>query len=93
MPAHRCLREHYDTMPSRSFSSPVPMLAKMVVVAVFIGVLASLASALLFLLKDRGKTDRTVKALTMRVGISIGLLCLLVLLWALGLIQPHGIQP
>ena len=69
------------------------MLAKLVVVAIFIGVLASLGSALLFLVKDRGQTDRTVRALTMRVGISIGLLCLLVLLWALGLIQPHGIQP
>ena len=69
------------------------MLAKLVVVAIFIGVLASLGSALLFLVKDRGQTDRTVRALTMRVGISIGLLCLLVLLWTLGLIQPHGIQP
>ena len=69
------------------------MLAKLVVVAIFIGVLASLGSALLFLVKDRGQSDRTVRALTMRVGISIGLLCLLVLLWALGLIQPHGIQP
>jgi len=69
------------------------MLAKLVVVAIFIGVLASLASALFYLVRDRGQSDRTVKALTMRVGISIGLLCLLVLLWALGLIQPHGIRP
>ena len=69
------------------------MLAKLVVMAIFIGVLASLASALLYLVKDRGQSDRTVKALTMRVGISIGLLCLLLLLWALGLIQPHGIRP
>jgi H+/Cl- antiporter ClcA len=80
-------------MPARSHPGPVPMLAKLVVVAIFIGVLASLASALLYLVKDRGQSDRTVKALTMRVGISIGLLCLLVLLWALGLIQPHGIRP
>ena len=69
------------------------MLAKLVVVAIFIGVLASLGSALLYLVKDRGQSDRAVRALTMRVGISVGLLCLLVLLWALGLIQPHGIQP
>ena len=69
------------------------MLAKLIVVAIFIGVLASLASALLYLVKDRGQSDRAVKALTMRVGISIGLLCLLVLLWALGFIQPHGIRP
>ena len=69
------------------------MLAKLIVVAIFVGVLASLASALLFLVKDKGRTERTVRALSMRVGISIGLLCLLVLLWALGLIQPHGIRP
>ena len=69
------------------------MLAKLLVVAIFVGVLASLASGLFYLVKDRGRTDRTVKALTMRVAISIGLLCLLVLLWALGLIQPHGIRP
>ena len=69
------------------------MLAKLIVVAIFIGVLASLASALLYLVKDRGQSDRAVKALTMRVGISIGLLCLLVVLWALGLIQPHGVRP
>ena len=80
-------------MPRRLFPDPDPMLAKLLVVAIFVGVLASLGSALLFLVKDRGQTDRTVRALTMRVGISIGLLCLLVLLWALGLIQPHGIQP
>ena len=68
------------------------MLAKLVVVAIFIGVLASLASALLYLVKDRGHSERTVRALTMRVGVSIGLLVLLVVLWALGFIQPHGIR-
>ena len=69
------------------------MLAKLLVVAIFIGVLASLASGLIFLVKDKGRSERTVRALTVRVGISIALLCLLVLLWALGLIQPHGIRP
>ena len=71
----------------------VPMLAKLVVVAIFIGVLVSLASGLFFLVKDKGRSERTVRALTVRVGISIGLLCLLILLWALGLIEPHGIRP
>ena len=72
---------------------PDPMLTKLVVVAIFIGVLASLGSGLFFLVKDKGRSERTVRALTIRVGISAGLLCLLVLLWALGLIQPHGIRP
>lgn len=69
------------------------MSAKLVVVAIFIGVLASLASALLYLVKDRGQSERTVRALTVRVCVSIGLLVLLVVLWALGFIQPHGIRP
>ena len=69
------------------------MLAKLAVTVIFIGVLISLGSGLFFLVKDKGRSERTVRALTMRVGISIGLLCLLVLLWALGLIQPHGIRP
>ena len=71
----------------------LPMLAKLVVVVIFIGVLASLASGLFFLVKDKGRSERTVRALTIRVGVSIGLLCLLVLLWALGLIEPHGVRP
>lgn len=69
------------------------MLAKIVIVAIFIGVLASLGSGLFYLVKDRGRSERTVRALTIRVAISIGLLCLLVVLWMLGLIQPHGIRP
>ena len=69
------------------------MLAKILVIAIFIGVLASLGSGLFFLVKDKGRSERAVRALTMRVAISIGLLCLLVLLWWLGLIQPHGIRP
>jgi putative copper export protein len=69
------------------------MSAKLVVVAIFIGVLASLASALLYLVKDRGQSERTVRALTVRVCVSIGLLVLLVVLWALGFIQPHGVRP
>ena len=75
------------------FPRPVPMLAKILVVAIFIGVLASLGSGLFFLVRDKGRSERTVRALTMRVAISIGLLCLLVLLWSLGLIEPHGIRP
>ena len=69
------------------------MFAKLAVAAIFIGVLISLGSGLFFLVKDKGRSERTVRALTVRVGISIGLLCLLVLLWALGLIQPHGVRP
>ena len=65
---------------------------KTLVVAIFIAILASLGSALFSFMKDQGKTDRTVKALTVRVVLSIGLFVLLLVLGATGIIQPHGIQ-
>lgn len=67
------------------------MLGKILVIAVFIAILASLGSALVFLIKDRGGSTRTAKALTVRIGISIGLFALLFVFWWLGLISPHGI--
>lgn len=68
------------------------MFGKILVTAVFIAILASLGSALVFLVKDRGKSDRMAKALTLRIGVSICLFALLFILWWLGLISPHGIQ-
>lgn len=67
------------------------MLGKILVIAVFIAILASLGSALVFLIKDRGGSTRTAKALTVRIGISICLFALLFVFWWLGLISPHGI--
>jgi heme/copper-type cytochrome/quinol oxidase subunit 4 len=65
---------------------------KIIVVIAFILILGSLGSALFFLMKDKGKSDRTVKALTMRVGFSIALFILLLLAYKLGYIQPTGIR-
>lgn len=69
------------------------MLGKVLVVAIFLAILASLGSALVFLIKDQGRSTRTAKALTLRIGISVCLFALLFILWWLGLITPHGIQP
>lgn len=43
------------------------------VVLAFIGILASLASALVYLMRDKGTTSRTVNALTVRIGLSVAL--------------------
>jgi len=70
------------------------MFTKFLVVAVFAGILIALGSALVFLIRDRGKdSHRTARALTVRIGVSIGLFALLFVLYALGLIHPHGVQP
>ena len=57
------------------------------VVLVFIAfILFSLFSALYFMLKDRGRSTRTVKALTIRVALSILLFLLLLAGFKLGFI-------
>ncbi len=52
-------------------------------------ILVSLGSALVYLIKDRGQSNRTVRALTFRVGFSIALFLLLMLGYYLGLIEPR----
>ena len=57
------------------------------VVFVFIGfILASLFSALYFLLKDKGQSQRTVRALTVRIVLSIVLFVMLMLGFHFGFI-------
>jgi hypothetical protein len=65
---------------------------KIVVAVAFILILGSLASALFFLMRDKGKSNNTVKALAARVGFSIALFLLILLAHKLGYIQPTGIR-
>ena len=55
------------------------MFIKIAVVLVLIVILGSLFSALFFLNKDKSGSDRTVKALTMRIGLSIALFIALII--------------
>ena len=50
-------------------------------------ILASLFSALFFIYKDRGGSKRAVKALALRVGLSVGLFLLLMAGYYFGLIK------
>lgn len=60
---------------------------KLVVVLMLIGVIASLFSGLFFLFRDQGAGQRTVKALTLRIGLSLALFVLLMLGHRYGLIR------
>ncbi len=64
-----------------------------VVMLAMLGILGSLASALVFLMRDKGKTNRTANALTWRVGLSIALFLLVLLAHSLGWIEASGIRP
>ena len=65
---------------------------KILVAVAFILILASLGSALVFLMKDKGKSNRTVTALAFRVGFSIALFILILVAYHQGWIQPTGIR-
>jgi len=66
---------------------------KILVVLVLIVIVGSLGQALFYLLKDRERSPRTVRALTLRIGLSIGLFVLLLISFSAGLIKPHGLRP
>lgn len=65
------------------------MLFKTIVIFVLFLVVSSLFTALYSMIKDRGQSDRTVKMLTMRIGLSIGLLIFILIGYQLGWINPH----
>ncbi|OGV52245.1 MAG: hypothetical protein A3F46_02590 [Legionellales bacterium RIFCSPHIGHO2_12_FULL_42_9] len=67
------------------------MLAKLIVVITLLIILFALGSSLFFLVKDEGKRNRTVKALTWRIGLSLTLFVFLFIAFSLGWIKPHSI--
>ena len=69
------------------------MIGKSIVVAIFLGIVAAMGSALYFFVNDRGDSDRLAKALTWRIAVSVSLFVLLFVLWWAGLIQPHALHP
>ena len=49
------------------------------IVVVLLGIFASLGSGLYFLVRDRGKTERMVVSMSIRVALAVALLVLLAL--------------
>jgi DUF2909 family protein len=59
---------------------------KILVILFLVAIVASLGSALFFLITDQGRSKRTVKALAWRVGLSLALFLLLMASYYFGLI-------
>ena len=55
-------------------------------------ILASLASALYYLIKDKGQSDRTVKMLTLRVALSLTLFIMLMAGYYFGIVPQSGLR-
>lgn len=65
-------------------------MMKLLVVLMLLAIVISLFSGLFFLYRDRGAGSRTVRALTLRIGLSIGLFILLLLAFRFGLIPGYS---
>ena len=63
---------------------------KLIIILLLIGVIGSLFSGLFFLFRDRGSSDRAVKALTLRIGLSMAIIALMMLGYRFGLIPGYG---
>jgi hypothetical protein len=63
---------------------------RIIIVLAFIGIILSLGSALVFLVRDRGSTSRTVNALTVRVGLSVALFVFILFSYWMGWIEPRS---
>jgi low temperature requirement protein LtrA len=69
-------------------------MLKTVFIIIFLCILFSLGSALFHLVQqksDETPSDKTVKALTFRIGLSIVLFIIVAIALLSGLLQPHGI--
>lgn len=68
---------------------------KILVALAFVAIIASLGSALFFMMRDgrdgKAKTSNMARALAFRVGFSVLLFICVLIAWKMGWIQPTGI--
>ena len=62
---------------------------KIVILGLLFLIVSSLFVALYTLVKDKGQSTRTVRALTMRISLSILLIIILLISYKAGLIKPN----
>ena len=65
---------------------------KIFVAIAFMLIIASLGSALFYLMRDKGQSNNTVKALAIRVGLSVALFISLLIAHWLGWIETTGLR-
>lgn len=71
---------------------PVNAMKNLLIIAFILLILWHLGAGLYYMMVDKGKTDRTVKSLSWRIGLSVVLIILLMLGIYTGVIKPHGIH-
>jgi hypothetical protein len=65
---------------------------RILVILAFVGILGSLGSALFYLMRDKGTSNKTVNALTVRIGLSVLLFLFLLFSHWMGWIETTGFK-
>jgi hypothetical protein len=68
-------------------------LIRLVVLGLFAAIVASLGTALYHLSSGKGDSGKLLRALTVRIALSLLLFLLLMIAWRTGLMTPRGLQP
>jgi len=66
-------------------------MTTLIIVAFLVVIVYNLGAGLYYMMVDKGQTNRTVKALTWRIGLSVTLILLIILGIYTGVIKPHGL--
>ncbi len=93
MPASSLCHRHYNRPVRELFTSPwdVNMLSKILIVVFLIAIVWNLGAGMYYMMTDKGDSDRTLKALTKRIALSVVLIVLIIIGILTGYIQPHGL--
>ena len=70
----------------------VNAMEKLLIIAFMILIIWNLGAGLYYMMVDKGKTNRTVKSLSWRIGLSVALILLVIAGIFTGIIKPHGIS-
>jgi hypothetical protein len=66
---------------------------RLLILALLAAIVISLGIALYHLASGKGDSNKLLRALTVRITLSVILFVLLMLAWRAGLIAPRGVQP
>ena len=66
---------------------------KLIIYAFMLSIVYALGSGLYFILYKKGESEKAVKSLTARIGLSFALFVLIIIAIAMGWLKPHGLIP
>ncbi|HEY1773256.1 MAG TPA: twin transmembrane helix small protein [Gammaproteobacteria bacterium] len=68
-------------------------MSRFIIILFFIAILGSLFSGMYFMIHDKSGSTRNIKALSIRIGLSLFLFALLIIMYFAGIIKPNAVHP